>query len=242
LALVGPTGAGKTTITSLLLRFCEAQAGQILIDGVDVRSVSVASLRRQVAVVLQEPLLFPVSIAENIRYGKPDATDEEVRAAARAAEADRFIEALPERYETVLADGGASLSGGERQRVALARAFLKNAPILILDEPTSAVDPHTEACILESLERLTAGRTTLVIAHRLSTVRRADQILFIQDGQIVERGTHAELLARGGSYAALHGLYLAGADGGPPEACPYVSSPSRVKDGLSVLGPAGGTS
>jgi ATP-binding cassette subfamily B protein/subfamily B ATP-binding cassette protein MsbA len=207
-ALVGPTGAGKTTIASLLLHFYEPQSGRILIDGVDLRSVSVTSLRRQISVVLQEPILFPISIMENIRYGKPEAPDAQIRAAAIAAHADEFIRALPDGYDTVIAEGGASLSGGERQRIALARAFLKDAPILILDEPTSALDAATEAIILDSLARLMVGRTTLVIAHRFSTIRRADQILFIKDGRIVERGRHQELLARAGSYAQLHDLYV----------------------------------
>jgi ATP-binding cassette, subfamily B, bacterial len=208
IGLVGPTGAGKTTIANMVLRFYDPHSGRVLVDGIDLRSVSVASLRRQVSVLLQEPILFPVSIAENIRYGRPAASEEEVRAAAMAAHADKFINALPAGYDTPVAEGGASLSGGERQRISLARAFLKDAPILILDEPTSSVDAATEGLILDSLERLIVGRTVIVIAHRLSTIRRADQILFIQDGRIVERGTHGELLKKAGSYARLHRSYV----------------------------------
>ena len=207
-AIVGPTGAGKTTLAGLILRFFAVQQGRILIDGIDTRTVSVTTLRNQISLVPQDSTLFPASVADNIRYGRPDATDEDVRAAAVAAHADAFINGLAEGYATLLGEGGVSLSGGERQRIALARAFLKDAPILILDEPTSSLDAATESLILESLERLTAGRTTFVIAHRLSTIRRATQILYLQNGQIVERGTHRELIEDEGQYAEMHQLYV----------------------------------
>ena len=205
-ALVGPTGAGKTTLASLLPRFYDATSGRILLDGVDIRHLTLASLRAQISIVLQEPLLFSTTIAENIRYGKLDATMEEVVEAAKAANADDFINALPEQYESMVGERGAQLSGGERQRIAVARAFLKNAPILILDEPTSSIDSKTEAVILEALERLMLGRTTFMIAHRLATVRHADQILVLNHGRLVQRGTHSELMRQEGLYKQLYDL------------------------------------
>jgi ABC-type multidrug transport system fused ATPase/permease subunit len=213
IAIVGPTGAGKTTLVSLLPRFYDATAGQILIDGRDVRRFTLTSLREQISVVLQEPLLFSGSILENIRYGRLSATREEIVEAAKAANAHDFITRLPRQYETELGERGAMLSGGERQRIAVARAFVKDAPILILDEPTSAIDSRTEAVILDALDRLMEGRTTFMIAHRLSTIRRADLILVMDGGRVVERGTHSELLARGGLYAQLHGLQTQTAGG-----------------------------
>ncbi len=203
LALVGPSGGGKTTLCHLLPRFYEISAGQILLDGRDIRSLTRASLRRQIGIVAQDVFLFNSDIAENIRYGKPDATDEEVREAARLAGIDGYIEALPNGYRTVVGERGVKLSGGQKQRIAIARAFLKNPPILILDEATSALDNITEHLVQESLARLSHGRTVIVVAHRLSTVRRADEILYIDDLGIRERGTHDELMAKGGLYAAL---------------------------------------
>lgn len=202
-AVVGPTGAGKSTLASLLPRFYDVEAGRILLDGIDVRDVTLESLRAQFSVVLQEPLLFSGSIADNIRYGRPDATNEEVRRAAKAANAHDFIRALPRRYQTQLGERGAKISGGERQRISVARAFLRDAPVLILDEPTSSIDSRTEGVVLQALERLMEGRTTLMIAHRLSTVRRADQILVLHHGELVQRGTHDELVATEGLYHEL---------------------------------------
>jgi ATP-binding cassette subfamily B protein len=203
-AIVGHTGAGKSTLMSLLIRFYDPSGGRIEIDGVDLRDLKLHSLRDQISVVLQEPLLFSGTIAENIRYGSLDATQEEIEAATRAANAHDFVARLPDRYETVLGEGGSHISGGERQRICVARAFLKDAPILILDEPTSSIDSKTEAVVLDSLDELMEGRTSFIIAHRLSTVRHADQILVMSNGRIVERGTHEELLRTGAVYRQLH--------------------------------------
>ncbi len=203
-AIVGPTGAGKTTLMSLLLRFYDPREGRILIDGFDVRKLSLRSLRDQVSVVLQEPLLFSGTIAENIRYGRLGATMDQIAEAARSAGAHDFIERMPLGYETILGERGAQISGGERQRICVARAFIKDAPILILDEPTSSIDSRTEGIILDSLDRLMAGRTSFMIAHRLSTIRQADTIIVVDRGRIVEQGTHEELLARDGLFRQLH--------------------------------------
>jgi ABC-type multidrug transport system fused ATPase/permease subunit len=202
--IVGPTGAGKTTLVSLLPRFYEATHGRILLDGRDIRDITLKSLRDNFSIVLQEPLLFSGTIGENIRYGRLEAAHEEIIAAAEAANAHDFIMRLPHQYETRLGERGAKLSGGERQRIAVARAFLRDAPILILDEPTSSIDTKTEVVILDALERLMQGRTTFMIAHRLSTVRHADLLLVIQNGRIVERGTHESLMQREGVYRQLY--------------------------------------
>ena len=203
-ALVGPSGAGKTTIVNLVPRFYEPQAGRILLDGVDLSAVRLRDLRNSIAIVPQEPLLFRGTIAENIRYGKLGAADDEVRKAATEANADEFVRAFPEGYDTEVGERGNRLSGGQRQRISIARAILRDPRILILDEATSALDSHSEALIEEALDRLLPGRTTLIIAHRLSTIRRAHKILYIEAGAVREMGTHETLLALGGAYARLH--------------------------------------
>jgi ATP-binding cassette, subfamily B, bacterial len=203
IAVVGPTGAGKTTLVNLILRFYDPKEGAIKIDGVDTRDLKLSCLRENISVVLQEPMLFSGTIAENIRYGRLDATSHEVIEAAKKANAHDFIASLPDGYETELGEGGHQLSGGERQRVCVARAFIRDAPILILDEPTSSIDSKTENVILDGLEELMAGRTSIMIAHRLSTIRDADLILVMNHGELVEKGTHEELRALGGLYSQL---------------------------------------
>lgn len=203
-ALVGPSGAGKSTIANLVPRFYDVSSGSITVDGRDVRDYTILSLRKQIGIVPQETMLFSGSVRDNIRYGRPEASDEDVAAAARAAHADLFVEALPQGYDTLVGERGAKLSGGQRQRIAIARALLKDPRILILDEATSALDTESETLVQEALNRLMQGRTTLVIAHRLSTIRNADRILVMRDGLIVESGGHDDLMSLGGVYARLH--------------------------------------
>jgi ATP-binding cassette subfamily B protein len=207
-ALVGPTGAGKSTIINLILRFYDVTSGSVKIDGIDVRDVTQASLRRQMGIVLQDNILFGGTVAENIAFGVPHASQAEIEAAAQLANVHDFIRSLPQGYATQLGERGAPLSQGQRQLVSIARAVLINPRILILDEATSSIDTRTEALVQEAIGRLLKGRTSFVIAHRLSTVTQADQVLVIQQGQIVESGTHTELIDKGGVYANLYALQL----------------------------------
>jgi ATP-binding cassette subfamily B protein len=204
IAIVGPTGAGKTTIINLIPRFYDVTSGAVKIDGMDVREVEAESLRKQIGIVLQDTFLFSTTVMENIRFGRPDASDQDVVEAAKLAHADSFIERLPEKYETVLGERGSGLSQGQRQLLAIARAALADPRILILDEATSSVDTRTERLIQSALEKLLAGRTSFVIAHRLSTIRNADVILVLRDGEIIERGKHVELLEQLGFYYDLY--------------------------------------
>jgi ABC-type multidrug transport system fused ATPase/permease subunit len=218
IALVGPTGAGKSTLSSLLLRFYDPTSGAVLLDGHDLRDLPLAWLRRQVSVVMQDALLLSGTIRDNIAYGRPEATMAEIEAAARKAQADDFIRALPEGYQTNLAERAVNLSGGQKQRLAIARAFLKDAPILVLDEPTSALDVQTEEALLVALKTFMQGRTTFIIAHRLSTVRLADRIIVMRDGRIIEQGSHAELMNGESFYRSLHQTRVHGPDEVPVSA------------------------
>ncbi|MGB8352588.1 MAG: ATP-binding cassette domain-containing protein [Chthoniobacteraceae bacterium] len=203
-AFVGGTGAGKTTLLSLVPRFYDPTGGRVLIDGKDLRAVSKKSLRNQMSIVLQDTLLFSTTIRENIAYGRPDATEEEIIEAAKRAQAHDFIMQIPEGYASQVGERGGHLSVGQRQRLGIARAFLKNAPILLLDEPTSALDPTTEAAIMVTIKELMQGRTTLIITHRIATVHDMEKIVVLKNGQVAETGTGPDLVARNGAYAALY--------------------------------------
>ncbi len=205
-AMVGPSGAGKTTLAGLIWRFYDPVKGRILLDGCDLREITLESLRQQIAMVPQEPVLFDVSIQENIAYSRPNATEQDVHAAARAAGAWDFIQALPKGFDTPIGERGVMLSGGQRQRLSLARAFLKDARIIVLDEPTTGLDAQTEADLLATLKRLMAGRTTIIIAHHLHTVRHVDQIIVLQGGELIQTGTHDQLLEQDGLYRHLYEL------------------------------------
>jgi ATP-binding cassette, subfamily B, bacterial len=202
--LVGGTGAGKSTLLSLVPRFYDPTTGSVMLDGRDVREITKKSLRAQIAIVLQDTLLFSTTVRENIAYGRPDATEEEIIEAARRAQADEFIRQMPQEYSSLVGERGGHLSVGQRQRIGIARAFLKNAPILLLDEPTSALDPSTEAAIMETIKELMRGRTTLIATHRLATIHNLDQIIVLEHGRIIEQGRGPELLTRGGVYAKLY--------------------------------------
>ncbi|MEM6342276.1 MAG: ATP-binding cassette domain-containing protein [Bacteroidota bacterium] len=209
LALVGPSGAGKSTLADLLPRFYEPSEGRILLDGIDIKEIQIADLRAQFGIVTQEGILFHDTVFQNIAYGLANADPAAVRQAAKIANADGFIEALPEAYQTVIGERGTRLSGGQRQRIAIARAILRNPPILILDEATSNLDTQSEKAVQEALDRLMQDRTSIVIAHRLSTIQQADQILVIENGKIVEAGKHADLLQNAGLYRKLHDIQFA---------------------------------
>jgi ATP-binding cassette subfamily B protein len=203
IAIVGPSGAGKSTLVQLILRFYDPQAGRLLVDGIPITELDPQALRRRIAFVPQDPVIFGATIAENLRYGRPEASDADLQAAARLAAADGFITAMADGYATRVGERGVTLSGGQRQRIAIARAILRDAPILLLDEATSALDAESETAVQAALDTLMEGRTTIVIAHRLATILKADRILVMDGGRIVEEGTHGDLVARGGLYARL---------------------------------------
>ena len=213
--VVGTTGGGKSTVVSLITRFYDPTAGRVLIDGVDIRDYRLAGLRRQIAFVMQDTVLFHGTVRDNVAYGRPDATPDQILEATRLANAHDFIEKMPHGYDTMVGERGLTLSGGQRQRLGIARAIIRNSPILILDEPTAALDAESEKLVIEALERLMKGRTVITIAHRLSTIRDAHKIIVLKAGVVAEQGTHQELLALGGTYADLHRAQFA-EPGSPP--------------------------
>ena len=224
-AFVGPTGAGKSTIIGLIARFYDPTAGRVMIDGKDIRSYKIQSIRQQMSFVLQDTLLFRAPLWQNIAYGRPEAKRSEIIEAAELANAHEFIEKLPEGYDTVVAEGGATLSGGQRQRIAIARAMLRSSPILILDEPTSALDAASEQLVIEALERLMKGKTSIIIAHHLATIQKSDIIFVVKDSTVVESGTHSELVAAHGVYADLYSIQ----DASGVEKAGLKSQPSAFK-------------
>jgi subfamily B ATP-binding cassette protein MsbA len=206
--VVGATGGGKSTVVGMIPRFYDPGAGRVLIDGVDLRDLKLQGLRKQIGFVLQDTVLFRGTVRDNIAYGRPDATDEEIVTAAKLANADEFIARMPKGYESLVGERGLTLSGGQRQRIGIARAIIRNAPILILDEPTAALDTESEKLVIDALDRLMKGRTVITIAHRLSTIRDSDKILVLKDGVVSEEGTHDELVARNGFYAELYRVQI----------------------------------
>ncbi len=225
--IVGPTGGGKSTVVSLIPRFYDPTAGSVKIDGVDVRDYTIDGLRKHIAFVLQDTTLFRGTIRENIAYGRPEATEKELIEAAKLANADEFISRMPHGYDTMVGERGTTLSGGQRQRIGIARALIRNSPILILDEPTAALDTESEKLVMEALERLMKGRTVITIAHRLSTIRDAHKIVVLKGGSVVEEGTHEQLLARGGVYAELHRIQSQGTEGPVPSPAPKTLSDGK---------------
>jgi ATP-binding cassette subfamily B protein len=216
-ALVGPTGAGKSTVAKLVCRFYDPDAGRVLIDGIDLRTIRFDSLRRQLGVVPQEPYLFAGSIADNVRFGRPEATDDEVAAAIRIVGLDELIDALPDGVETAVHERGVSLSAGERQLIALARAFLTQPRVLVLDEATSNLDLKSERQVEAALDHVLDGRTAIIVAHRLTTAARADRVVVVADGRVIEDGTHEQLLARNGRYAAMFAIWSSAGQPGSPQ-------------------------
>jgi ABC-type multidrug transport system fused ATPase/permease subunit len=229
--VVGPTGGGKSTIVSLIPRFYDPSAGKVSVDGVDIRDYKLHGLRNQIAYVLQETVLFRGTVAENIAYGRGSATRDEIVEAAKLANADEFIAKMPEGYDTMVGDRGDTLSGGQRQRIGIARALIRNNPILILDEPTAALDTESEQLVMEALERLMKGRTVITIAHRLSTIRHSDKIVVLKGGVVAEEGTHDELMAKSGVYAELYHIQF---DKPPAEAAAAATASASTLGGSAA--------